>query len=237
HYLERLDDCYSPFGCGQVIYSAGSPVIDPLFDTKPSWEIVMDLCQAMDIDPGYKSLEKMMQHKAEKLGGKWKSISDGQAYTSEDNVFQYQVSLPRELGASALENPGNQHQLSLAPLGRMRFGNRLIAIPPFATVTIQETELSAQGFFVQMNSATAFKHNLKQDQSITLTSEAGSIQGLVNINEGVMDDVVAVPAGFGHTAWDQFSRGKGDNVFKLLKVAGEKGSDALTWNRTRVDIA
>ncbi|WP_028574199.1 menaquinone reductase molybdopterin-binding-like subunit QrcB [Desulfonatronovibrio hydrogenovorans] len=236
HYLERLDDAYTPYGSGRMVYSAARPVIDPIFDTKETAEFIFELASQLDISLGFNSLERVMQAKASALGGNWRNISRGEVLSQPARVDQDQLSLPQTLGAAA-ENGNGEYPLYLAPQAKMRIGNERIAIPPFATVTIKESELSAKGFYVQMNSATAFKHNLRQGQAVTLASEAGTCRALVNITEAVMDDVVAVLMGFGHTAWDEFSQGKGDNVFKLLTVTSERGTDIPVWNRTRVRIA
>ena len=237
HYLERLDDAFTPYGSGKVTYSVSRPVIDPVFDARETAEVIFDLAGDLGIDLGFNSLERVMQAKVSALGGNWRNISRGQVYTSEDKVHDPVVFLPAELGAERPDAGNAQYPIHLAPLAKMRLGNEKIAIPPFSTVTIKENELSSDGFYVQMNSATAFKHNLRQGQRITLASEAGQCRALVNIAETVMDDTVAVLMGFGHTAWDEFSRDKGDNVFKMLTVSSEQGTDVPVWNRTRVAIA
>ncbi|MFP4110121.1 MAG: menaquinone reductase molybdopterin-binding-like subunit QrcB [Desulfonatronovibrio sp.] len=237
HYLERLDDSFTPYGSGQLVYSAARPVIDPIFDTRETAEIIFEMAESLDIDLGYNSLERVMQAKVEALGGNWRSISRGQVYTSTDKEAAQDIIMPPVMGATAADYRNGQDPLHLAPVNRMRLGSEKIAIPPFATVTIRESELSSEGFFVQMNSATAFKHSLKQDQKVTITSEAGTCEALINITETVMDDTVAVLTGFGHTAWDEFSKSKGDNVFKLLTVSSEQDTEVPVWNRTSVVVA
>ncbi len=237
HYLERLVDSFTPYGSGQLIYSAARPVIDPIFDTRETAEIIFELTKSLDLDLGYNSLERVMQARAKALGGNWRSISRGQVYTGTDKENVQNIVLPPAMGATAADFRNGQDPLYLAPLNRMRLGSEKIAIPPFATVTIKESELSSEGFFAQMNSATAFKHNLKQDQKVTITSEAGTCKALINITETVMDDTVAVLTGFGHTAWDEFSKSKGDNVFKLLTVNSEQDTGVPVWNKTKVQIA
>ncbi|MFN2268001.1 MAG: menaquinone reductase molybdopterin-binding-like subunit QrcB [Desulfonatronovibrio sp.] len=237
HYLERMDDSYTPFGSGKVVYSAAKPVIDPVVDAKETAGFILELAKDLNINLGYASYEKLLQAKASALGGNWRNITRGQALTSNDSVYQRGLMLSRSIAQAPPAGGDGQAPLYVAPLSKMRIGNDKIAIPPFATVTIKESELSSQGFYVQMNSTTAFKYNLKQDQKITLTSEAGSCGALVNIAETVMDDVVAILTGFGHTAWDDFSKNKGDNAYKLLNVENEQATDVPVWSRTRVSIA
>jgi menaquinone reductase, molybdopterin-binding-like subunit len=53
----------------------------------------------------------------------------------------------------------------------------------------------------------------------------------------VGQNIVAAPLGFGHTAWDAFSRGKGDNIYNILTVRTEAVSDLSVWVDSRVRIA
>ncbi|WP_045215088.1 menaquinone reductase molybdopterin-binding-like subunit QrcB [Desulfonatronovibrio magnus] len=237
HFLERSDDAYTPFGSGKVVYSAARPVIDPIFNTMETGDVILAMAGKLGLDLGYNSLERVMRARAEAIGANWRNILRGDVYTSDNHVYQGLPTLPLSLGAAPPENGNAQYPVQLAPLSKLRIGNDKIAIPPFATVTIKESELTSDGFLIQINSATAFKHNLRQGQVVTLTSEAGTCKALVNIAETVMDDVAAILTGFGHTAWDEFSRCKGDNAYKLLVVQDEQGTGVPVWNRTRVSIA
>jgi hypothetical protein len=51
-----------------------------------------------------------------------------------------------------------------------------------------------------------------------------------------MNDTAAVCLGFGHGAFDEFSRNKGRNVMELLSALPEHGTGLDVWNRTGVDI-
>jgi hypothetical protein len=50
-------------------------------------------------------------------------------------------------------------------------------------------------------------------------------------------DVLGAPLGFGHTAFDEFSKSKGENVCKLLTVNAEPGTGMSVWTGSRVKIA
>ena len=70
-----------------------------------------------------------------------------------------------------------------------------------------------------------------------VSSAAGSVKGLVGIDESVMPGVVAAPMGFGHTSWDAHSSGKGDNLNKVFAVSDEPGAGLPTWAAVAVKIA
>jgi hypothetical protein len=54
-----------------------------------------------------------------------------------------------------------------------------------------------------------------------------------------MNDTVVAPLGYGHSPWDDFSRGKGDNVYKLLaaEAEGETGFSRFATARVTVSKA
>ena len=43
--------------------------------------------------------------------------------------------------------------------------------------------------------------------------------------------------GFGHSAWDQYTKGKGDNIFKILTVSDEAGTGLKVWAGSTVTVA
>jgi hypothetical protein len=51
-----------------------------------------------------------------------------------------------------------------------------------------------------------------------------------------MPGVVAMPLGFGHTAWDEFAKNKGDNVYKLMEIKPETGIGMSVFGNPQVQI-
>jgi len=59
----------------------------------------------------------------------------------------------------------------------------------------------------------------------------------VHVSETVMPGVVAAPLGLGRAAWDDFTKGKGDNAYKILAVNAEVASGASAWAGSAVNVA
>ena len=236
HFLERLDDAYTPFGAGSVTYSVSTPVMATVFDTKPTPDFILGLARTMGIDLSISSFEKALQAKAEKLGADWEELQSGKAFVENKKVAQSTLTLPVQILPAGLKEPSSDYPVYLAPMAKPHIGNTKLATPPFGVVTIRENELKGKDFYVHMNKATARKLGLRQDKKVKLVSSAGECKALVNITETVMNDVVAAPLGFGHTAWDDFSKGKGDNIFNVLTVTQEKGTGLYVWNNSRVKV-
>jgi anaerobic selenocysteine-containing dehydrogenase len=90
--------------------------------------------------------------------------------------------------------------------------------------------------YVLINAATAKNLGLKKDDAVKLASAGGECKARVRIFEGVMNDTVVAPMGLGHTAWDAFSRGKGDNVYKLLAADTEAQTGLSRFATARVTV-
>jgi hypothetical protein len=72
---------------------------------------------------------------------------------------------------------------------------------------------------------------------VKLAAGGADISARVNLSEGVMPGVVAAPLGLGRTAWDPYTKGKGDNVCKILAVSAEPGTGLSVWAGSAVSVA
>jgi len=265
YFIERWDDVQTPYGAGFVSYSVTRPVIKPLFDVKPAGDVVLGLAEKLEFDLGFASFEKVLEAKAAALsemdgfltdkvqpwqvragetpaaasGNQWRNLSRGAVWSTVTTPFVPAFYMgARELSQAAPPDVDDwSYPVRLAPMASRTFGSRHIAIPPFCLPLLGEQELQGNTFYVQMNATTASNYGLKADDRVKLVGPDGECMARVRIFEGVGLNMVAAPLGFGHTAWDEFSRGKGDNIYNVLTVRTEPGSDLSVWADSRVRIA
>lgn len=234
--FERLDDSYSPYGAGQPVYSVAAPIIKPVFDTKPTGDVLLSVAAAAGLDLGFESFEDVVKAKAEVLGADFDAMIEGAPWIGEEFPVQdlaLWATPLRELAVTA----GDGKSLALAPTVRLKIGSSKIATPPFGTNAIRFDEMLGREMYVLVNGATAKNLGLKKDDAVKLVSASGECKAMVRIFEGVMNDTVVAPLGFGHTAWDDFSRGKGDNVFKLLAADAEAQTGLSRFATVRVTVS
>lgn len=237
--LERIDDLVSPYGCGQALYCAVHPVAAPVVDAKNAGDVILGLAKKLNLNLGFASFKDVLNAKAGKVGAKFDDLKNGKFVQSPTLQTQPIPAVKATVLAAALKTtaPDSGYPLALATIAKLNFGAPNCATPPFNLKTIRDTELKGKDFFVQMNKATASKQGLAPGDRIKLVSKAGECCARVHIFEGVMNDVVAAPLGFGHTAYDEFTKGKGDNIAKVLVPATEAGSNIPVWIGTMVKIA
>lgn len=210
--FERLDDAYSPYGSGQPNYTVAAPIIKPVFDTKPAGDLLLSVAAAAGLDLGFESFEDVVKAKAEALGADYDELLEGTVWAGQD--FEAQDLMFAAL--ASIPVPATNNTLALSPVVRLKIGSPRIATPPSATNAIRYDEMLGQDMYVLVNGATANALSLKKDDLVKLAAPGGECKARVRIFEGVVNDTVVAPLGFGHTAWDDFSKGKGDNVCKLL---------------------
>ncbi|WP_045222934.1 menaquinone reductase molybdopterin-binding-like subunit QrcB [Desulfonatronum thioautotrophicum] len=265
-FMERFDDVQTPYGSGFASYSLTRPVIrQPIFDTKPTGDVVLNVAKALDIDLEFASFDKVLEAKVSALaelegflvdavqpwearagesvsavsGNPWRNISRGAVWASITEPFPTEMLLGSTVISQTAPSDAEDwtFPVSLVATDSRTFGSRHIAIPPFCLPLLGEQELQGDVFFVQMNSATARSYGLQAEDLVRLTGPAGSCLAKVRIFEGVGRNMVSAPLGFGRTAWDKFSRNKGDNIYKVLTVRTEPGSNLAVWADSRVRIA
>jgi anaerobic selenocysteine-containing dehydrogenase len=232
--LERYDDVYTPYGSGKASYSVARPLADAGFDVRNAPDVALRLAASLGKNLGHADFESVIEAKASALGADLKGLARGRAWSTYREVAQYGLDLS---GAAAAPKATETRGLALAPMARMGVGTPRVATPPHSAKNIRESELDKGRLVALMNSRTARENGIRDGDKVTLKGSAGEARAVVRISEKVMNGVVAAPLGLGHTAWDEFSRGKGDNVNKLLTASVEPETGALAWTGSRVAVA
>lgn len=220
--FERLDDAYSPYGSPQPNYTVVEPIIKPVYDTRPTGDVVLKVAAQIGMDLGFETFEDVVKAKAEALGADYDEMIGGAAWVGEEFPTQDLALWTTPLEAIAPVAKGDK-TVALVPVVRLKIGSAKMATPPFNTNAIRFDEMLEREMYVLMNGATAKNLGLKKDDAVKLANAAGECRARVRIFEGVMNDTVVAPLGLGRTAWDDFSRGKGDNVYKLLAAEDQGG--------------
>ena len=226
HTLERLDDVQTPFGLAEATYCLGVPAAASDYKVVATTDLLLKLAPELGADLGYETFQAVLEAKVEALGADWDELAGGAAWVAPDSMLPVSPNMAADTLASA-KVPASEGLLVDAA-HQLNIGSPSIAIPPHNQVTIFDTELRKKDMFVKLNGNTAKSVGVKAGDMVKLTSAKGECMARVRIYEGVMDGVVAVLHGFGHTAWDEFSRGKGDNVNKILTVSVDADGNAVS---------
>jgi menaquinone reductase, molybdopterin-binding-like subunit len=90
--------------------------------------------------------------------------------------------------------------------------------------------------WVEINPQTAQKLGIATGDIVDVASPQGMLRTAAVISPGIAPDVVAMPAGQGHTMFTRYASGRGENPVDLLadKTVDQVGS--VAWAATRVKI-
>lgn len=231
---ERHDDVYTPYGAGSVVYSVNKPLVKASRDVRNTADVLLRTASRVGLDLGYGRFVDVLKAKAAALGADWSGLRKGAAWTREASAA---AELNLAVCAAPAVGAAGAGRLALAPVAKSRLGTATVALPPNSAGTLTEAELDGVHVVVEMNARTARTSGVKAGQTVKLSGAGGEMIARVRISEKVMNGVVAAPLGFGHTAWDGFSKGLGDNAFKLLAAADDPETGLSVWSDNRVNIA
>ncbi len=232
HSFERFEDLASPYGVAAASYSLGAPISKPTVNAMSAGDFVLGLA-----DLGFETFEEVVDAKVAAIGADKDELVGGAAYVLEETPDMSGVTLAASvLGKAAVPVKGTG-AVALAPYTLLNVGTANQATTPNAPCTISNNQLIGDSMVVMMASVTAKKLGVGVGSKVKLSGGSGDCEALVQIYEGVLPGVVAAPLGMGHTVGDEFSKGKGDNVYKILTVSSEAATGTSTWAGSTVNVA
>jgi anaerobic selenocysteine-containing dehydrogenase len=317
HYLEKMDDVIWPTGLQYPLYGLTKPVVEPLYNTQNTGDVVIqlgtriagpegspfpwedyeevlkfrakglfDLSQGLTdydgtevwtrirednkLDPDYKTFDEMWKklkseglwyrpvHRYGNWGGLFKTPTGKfEFFSMQIDLAVYEASRkePKEMilkgmgiheegddaymphyEAHGSENEHRHYPLQLVPYEIINLSSGHQPNPPYLNKTLFDNQLFKDESFVEINPKTAAGFHLKQGDRIVIESNKGQIQVRVNLFEGAMPGVIYIPLGFGHTAYDDFARGKGANPNNIIEGEKDPLSGYPVWWNTPVKL-
>ena len=230
HYLERFEDV--PVNAGMTRPAVGlcRPVVAPLYNTQHLGDTILKVAKALDGTiaaafpwPDYQTCLKttlLDRWQALNSKGVWMGSDDsGKSFDTSSGKF---ILLNNVTGAIFMaddvsrEGQSAEYPLVLIPYDSIRLTSRYVGDPPFMIKTVSDEVIKGQDGFVEINPDTAEKAGLTDGQKVQLSTPVGSATVRVHFSDGIMPELIAMPRGLGHTAYDAYLAGKGVNVNQLI---------------------
>ncbi len=239
-YLERYEDVPISAGLKQPTLALAKPVVKPQQHTMNTGDAIIRIAQSLgggiaDAFP-WSSYEACLQ---ETLGDKWDALLENVVAMDEEfapNPLNFENKSGKfEFASSAFDDPKEDNKglphyeslgiesgsgnYTLVPYDSMRQSVGYAPTTPFMLKTVPNNALYKKDGVVLISPDTAKKADLEEGDYAELTTSVGSAKVKVALDEGVMPEVIAIPTGLGHTAYDEYmGDGKGLNVNQLLGV-------------------
>ena len=261
-FLEGWGDDVPEPGPGYEVIGMQQPVVNPLSDLDPRsfGDILLSMAQEMGQESAlpWASVEEAMKSGVEALyntgrgtsshaaspddlwnlmlrqGGWWDEGATGPSPSAPGGLLNNIAAQGREPGYAG---SGDFYLLPFAHNTLM--DGRLAHIPwmqgvpdPITTVTWQT--------WVELNSSTASQMGLREGDIVSVSTDAGSISGVLYPNPALPPTVVAVPLGQGRKVGSDYATSgdssESSNALDLLSASHLTESGALAWAGHRASV-
>jgi len=217
--LERLEDIPLAAGLIKPVVGLSMPVVEPEFNTRHIGDVFIQMAKLMDgnikASFPWNNYEECLK---KTLDDKWDKLAKDGYWVDENSrasrgKFEF---TPLVKNNRNLVKPEGKSKLTLIPYDSMRLTVGYIGDPPFAMKTVEDTVLKGNDVFVEINPKTAADYNLSEGDKARLTTSKGEAKVRVHLYDGIRPGIVAMPRGLGHTEFDEYLAGKGENFNKLI---------------------
>ena len=128
------------------------------------------------------------------------------------------------------------YPLLMVPYEMINLAGGWVPNPPFLYKTLFDNQLRGKESFAEINPKTAAEYKLNDGDQAVIKSHAGEVRVRINLFAGAMPGIVYLPLGFGHTAYDEFIRGKGVNPNDIVDGGKDPISGHPVWWNTPVKL-
>ncbi|RLB42445.1 MAG: hypothetical protein DRH12_05645 [Deltaproteobacteria bacterium] len=135
-----------------------------------------------------------------------------------------------------LPGTNTRFPLVMAPYEIINLSDSWVPSPPFLTKTWFDNQLLKKDSFAEINPQTAKQYGLREGDKIVVETPLGKTTLRVTLFEGAFPGYIFVPRGFGHSAYDEFLRGKGANPNWLIGTSKDALSGLPAWWTTPARI-
>jgi molybdopterin-containing oxidoreductase family iron-sulfur binding subunit len=242
HALERWDDLASRAG----VRSLMQPVMEPVFDTRAAGDILLQTAKKAGGALAKFTAPTWEAH----LRDRWRALAGERKTTDADEFWRSalqrggvfddeppaaEVALAEGAGAAAYTKPAfegkGEFVLIAYPHGLLHDGRG--TNKPWLLENADPVTKITWHHWIEVGPETARRLDIQNGELLRLTSPHGVVEGPAYVHPGLHAEAVAMPLGFGHTAYGAFAEGRGANVLDLL---GAPAGAFLPYVSTRVTL-
>lgn len=231
-FLESWVEAVPESGSAKAVAVSAGPVMRPLFDTRPTVDVLLDVSRRLA-----------------------KPFAPALPNTFEEYLNQEPAADVRRAGASApadtagakapalqyadpvFDGDAAQYPYHFLPYASQAFDDGSLAHLPWLQELPDPMTSGMWCSWVEINEQKAEALGIHQGDVVEVASAHGTLRAPAVLNPGIAQDVVAMPAGQGHTNFTRYATGRGANPIAILAAAVVPETGSLAWSSTRVTIA
>jgi len=255
-YLESWGDDFPEAGVGFPIGAVSQPVVSPLYNTRATGDIFLELAQQMDlsdaipwssmkdcIKDGWRQIYERgdPETQAQSFEAFWTAVVKAGVWgekTHSDPAFTLDKAVIDSIAVQAPEFSGStdDYPFILHPyISTTLHDGRAANLPWMQELPDPMTSI-VYGSWVEMNPVTATQLGMKEGDLVDIESPHGRIRAPVYVYPAIMPDVIAMPIGQGHDEYGRYAKNRGANPIEILSPQMEQHTGSLASSATRVKI-
>lgn len=254
-YLERYEDVPVASGLQRAVHSLAKPVVAPRFDTRHTADVAIALAKALgeNVAAAF-PWDDYTACLEEVLGDDFAALQENgfvdagfrpadwhTAFETGSGRFEFVTAdgLKPDYQPVAIQGEENRYPLVLVPYDSLRLSAGYIGDTPFMIKTVSDTVLKGNDLLVEINPQTAKSLGLAEGDRAVLQTPKGKADVRVHLFDGIRPDLVAMPRGLGHSAYDKYLADKGVNFNDLMGSVSDpvSGLDAAWGIRAKLSNA
>ncbi len=255
-YLESWGDDFPEPGVGFSVGAVSQPVVSPLYNTRGTGDIILDLARRMgssSVMP-WQNMEEFLKYGwrriyqrgdsqtlAQGFDAFWTSVLKAGAWgetTNGSTAFTLNPDVIAGIGVAPPEFSGSEedYPFILHPYLSPNFHDGRGANLPWMQELPDPMTSVVYGSWVEVNPVTAEEMGLSEGDLVDIQSPHGQLRVPVFVYPAIMPNVIAIPIGQGHGEYGRYAKGRGVNPIEILSPLLEPITGNLASSATRVNL-
>ncbi len=258
-YLENWGYQIISPGSDRPIVSSQQPVVRPLYNTRSTSSILLNLASAMgdrmiEVLPWNDEIlfledsagalfgSSLSAYGARTPGEFWASWQQHGGWWSERELVQepdtagFTTESPLPLVGAQFSGDPETYPYHLHLYPTVGLGDGRNAHLPWLQEVPETMSTARWQTWVEINPQTARHLRVENNDIVKVVSAYGELAAVVVTFPGIRPDVIAIPVGQGHSDYGRYAAGRGQNPVNLLAPVTNGTSGGLAWGATRVRI-
>lgn len=246
-FLESWADALPESGSAQAVVSVAGPVMKPLFDTRASGDVMLEVAKKLQppVDLPWADYSAMIQASLAPLGEEaWATAQMQSGWWGdlpESAVAKPVAADPKvaavRYAAPTFNGEAGEYPFHFLPYASAAFLDGSLAHLPWLQEMPDPLTSAMWSSWVELNPKTAEGLGIHLGDVVEVTSTVGAVRAPAFLNPGLAPDMVAMPMGQGHTTFTRYASGRGENPANVLAPVVHSETGTLAWAATRVKVA
>jgi menaquinone reductase, molybdopterin-binding-like subunit len=248
-FLETWSETLPESGSMIGVASVAPPAMMPLHQTRATADVLLDVSRrlARPLNLPWENFEALLTETISALPttSTFDTWSDAQEKGGWWGTLPPALAVPARVPADGkpvafaepqFDGDAGQFPLHFLPYASSTFLDGSLAHLPWLQEMPDPLTSAMWSSWIEINPKTAAGLGITDGDIVEVTSSQGTLRTAAIVSPGIAPNLVAMPAGQGHTMFTRYATGRGENPLELLAPLTESATGSLAWAATRVRV-